>query len=126
MPTATIDSTKTKALAELLAVWHQSNTANWDGQGAAPVAEKTLHLTEALLEALPEQLPLPETGAEPDGQLTLEWRTEVDRIISVSVDPNQRLHYAAVIGYELHHGRVPYSATLPRSIVNLVLDVTGA
>ena len=126
MITATIESTKTHRPAELSGVWHESNTANWDGYGAIPVAEKTLHLTEAILEKLPQQVPLPDVGAEADGHMTLEWRNETDRLISVSVDPNQRLHYAAIIGQEQHHGSVPYATTLPRSVMNLVLEVTGA
>ncbi len=126
MPLTTTESDKTVILAELLAVWHQSNTANWDGYGATAIAEKTLHLTEVLVEKLPPHAPLPDVGAEADGHMTLEWRNGSDRLISVSVDPNLRLHYVAVIDREQHHGCVPYSPILPRSILNLVLDVTGA
>jgi hypothetical protein len=125
LPLSSIEPARAELLAQLLVVWNECSSPDWDGYGAVPVNEKTLRLTEAIVEKLPLRFALPDVGAEPDGHLTLEWRSSPDRLISISMDPNLRLHYAAVIGQEQHHGSVPYSTSLPRSILNLIQDVTS-
>ena len=40
---------------------------------------------DGTLEVLPDGLPMPSPGAEPDGQLTLEWHKSAYQTLSVSV-----------------------------------------
>src|SRR5262245_51649772 len=75
------------AIDELISVWEECREPDWDGHGALPVSQKSLDDAYRVLDSLPLGLPLPSVGADPDGQVTLEWRTSSRRTLSVSVDP---------------------------------------
>ena len=108
------------ALEELAEVWGECRVAGWDGYGAFPVSQDTLRAAYTLIESLPIGFPRPEIGAEPDGQLTLEWRKAPRRILSVSVDPEGELHYAGVFGARKKYGTLPYFSTAPDELLRLV------
>ena len=48
---------------------------DWDGYGAHPISLAVVAKTIKLLEKLPDDLPEPEIKPEPNGCLTLVWRT---------------------------------------------------
>ena len=60
---------------ELAAVWEDCRHPNWDGYAALPVTQDALRNVYIFLESLPLGFPLPSIGAEPDGDLTMEWPT---------------------------------------------------
>src|SRR5262245_7625563 len=62
-----------EAIDELWEVWNECQQANWDGYDALPVEHDTYRAAYLLIESLPLGFPRPTIGAEPDGQLTLEW-----------------------------------------------------
>ena len=105
--------TKQSAYDELVNVWEECKTANWDGYNAFPVQEQTFNKTYSLIEALPLGFPLPSVGAEPDGHLTLEWYVRPQRTFSISISPEGILYYAGLFddsdprGVEVFWGRVP-------------------
>ena len=70
---------------DLGAVWDECRLPNWDGFGALPVSHDTLRSAYCFLESLPLDFPPPSIGAEPDGQLTLEWHRSARRTLSISV-----------------------------------------
>jgi len=43
-------------------------------------------------------------GAESDGHITFEWYTSPRHILSISVSPDGKLHYAALIGSRKAYG----------------------
>lgn len=110
-------------LNELVDIWKECNTPNWDGYDALPVQAATLRYTYLLLEALPLGYPSPSVGAEPDGHLTLEWYRHPRWILSVSISPTGTLYYAALFGNSDVRGSEPFFGDIPKPILDLIQRV---
>ena len=111
------------AMEALVNVYDASRHTDWDGHGAAPVSQAVYFNAYRLLEAFPEGLPMPSPGAEPDGQLTLEWHKSAYKTLSVSVSADGDLHYAALIGASRAYGTEPFLGQLPQSLLDLIQRV---
>jgi hypothetical protein len=112
-----------EALEELWDVWDECRKANWDGYDASPVEQETYHAAYTLIESLPLGFPRPSIGAEPDGHLTLEWYKSPRRTLSVSVDPDDLLHYAGLYGPNKRYGTLAFFSTVPGELIQLVRDL---
>lgn len=117
-----IESTR----GQLGAVWNECRQADWDGFGALPVSEDTLRNADQFLDSLPLGCPAPSVGAEPDGQLTLEWHRGPRRTLSVSVTPDGYLHYAALVGLNRSYGTEAFFGEVPEEILRLVQRIYAA
>jgi len=113
---------------ELAEVYEECRHADWDGHGAHPVDQSTLAATYQLIESLRPGFPRPSIGADPDGQMTLEWRSSPRRILSVSIDSAEGfLHYAGIFGPDRRRGKLAYfGGEVPPALVQLVLDLHNA
>jgi hypothetical protein len=109
-----------ESIEELYEVWHACRTPGWDGYGALAVEQETYHAAYTLVESLPLGFLRPTFGAEPDGQLTLEWRKSPSRVLSVSVDPDGFLHYAGVFGAGKKYGTLTFFSVAPPELLQLV------
>jgi hypothetical protein len=87
------------------------------------VDQETYRAAYLLIESLPLGFPRPSIGAEPDGQLTLEWYKSPRRCLSVSVDPDGFLHYAGLYGPSKRYGTMMFTGTAPNELILLVRDV---
>lgn len=105
---------------ELVEAYTDSNEEDWDGFGAQPVNFETLAQTKAFLRKLPLGMERPSIGAEPDGCLTLEWHKSRRRTLSISIDAEGNLTYAALLGPESLCGSVPFVDAIPESILRLL------
>jgi hypothetical protein len=105
---------------ELAAVWSECREPNWDGFEAVPVTSDTLRNAYLFLEALPLGFPVPSIGAEPDGELTLEWYRSARRTLSISVSSHGDLHFAALLGPNRIYGTEAFFGDVPDTIVDLV------
>ena len=72
------------------------------------VSEEVKDTSIRFIQNLPLGFPQPEVSAEPDGHINLEWYRNPRRVISVSIAPNNRLHWAALIGTESSRGVTRY------------------
>lgn len=113
----------TQLFDKLAAFVEECGEENWDGYGAEPVSETSYFLTQEFLDALPMGAAPTSVGAEPDGQMTLEWYRTPYRVLSVSVDPTGVLHYAALLGSSTRHGMEPFYGAVPKSILELIGQV---
>jgi hypothetical protein len=105
---------------ELAAVYQECRVRDWDGFDAMPVEQDTLQNASVLLESLPLGIPSPSIGAEPDGHLTLEWHRSANRTLSVSVDAQGDLHYAALVGPNRRFGKEAFFGETPNVILELI------
>lgn len=112
-----------ECLEELWQVWKDCRESNWDGFGALPVDQDTYTTAYRLIESLPLKFPRPSVGAEPDGQLTLEWHKTESRTLSVSVDPLGYLHYAGLYGSDRRFGTLALFSDTPDQLIQLVSDL---
>jgi len=111
---------------ELATVWEECRAADWDDMGAIAVTQDTLRNAYCFLESLPIGFPAPSIGAEPDGHLTLEWHRTARRTLSVSVSPDDELHYAGLFGPSRVFGTEAFFGEAPDSILELVRRIYKA
>ena len=97
----------------------------WDGYGAAAVTTEIVERAIAFAEAIPSGLPMPEVAAEPDGQITFECHLARRQTLSVSVDEDGMLHYAALLGKETICGSEAFRGNMPRGLVDLIGHVNA-
>jgi hypothetical protein len=106
---------------ELAEIWEECRVPGWDGYDALPVTWEAYENASRFLLALPWNVPAPSLGAEPDGHITAEWHHSRRRTLSVSISPDDELHYAALIGPARHCGTEPfYGDAVPPSILDLI------
>jgi hypothetical protein len=108
---------------ELLRTFHECREPNWDGYGAQALREETYHIAHQVLTILPLSTTVPSIGAEPDGQITLEWYQSPQRTLSVSISPNGDLHYAALLGTERICGTEAFRARMPAVLRGLIMRI---
>lgn len=108
---------------ELASVWDECREPNWDGFQALAVTQDTLRNAYLFLEALPFGFPKPSVGAEPDGDLTLEWHRSSRRTLSVSINAFGDLNYAALLGPNRTYGTETFFDDVPDTILNLIRRV---
>jgi hypothetical protein len=108
---------------ELFATAEECQAGNWDGHGAVAISDETYRLAYQFLEALPLGTPVPSIGAEPDGNMTVEWYRSPRRTLSVSIAPDGDLHYAALLGASKAYGTEPFFGAMPKVILDLVARV---
>lgn len=113
----------TPVFEELIAVWEECKEADWDGHGAMPVTKDAWQRAYCFLRAIPLGIQAPTVGAEPDGQVTLEWHRSPRRTLSVSVNAEGDLHYAALLGPNRAYGTEAFFGDIPANILDLIRRV---
>jgi hypothetical protein len=111
------------ALSDLVSVKRECSMPNWDGYGGSPVRSETVWQAWQVLESLPPGIPEPTIGAEPDGDVTMEWYQSPRRTLSVSVSAEGLLHYSALIGPNKQFGTEAFPGELPTTIGTLIRRV---
>ena len=76
---------------------------------------------EQLLLALPDDLPAPEFGVDPDGAISFDWIQSRTRMFSVSVTESERLAYAWLNGSDRGHGVDRFRGPLVSAVLLSVL-----
>jgi hypothetical protein len=105
---------------EIIQTWQDCKSPNWDGYGAFPVQEKTLTHARAFIQALPLEALPDSVGAEPDGHLTLEWYQNPRWTLSLSVNPEGTLYYAALFDGFNPRGSESFLGAIPANILDLI------
>lgn len=95
---------KSAALSVLSLLAMDCAEADWDGAGADAIDILAIRNAESVIRALPDNIPMPELSAEPDGAVSLDWIISKHRIFSVSVSASPRLSYAWLDGSDRGHG----------------------
>lgn len=108
---------------ELADVWEECSQPDWDAYNAMPVTWDTYQVARRFLLALPLGTALPSVGAVPNGHITLEWHLAPRRTLSVSISPDDELHYAALLGPGRTCGTEPFFDEVPKRILDLIRDV---
>ncbi len=110
----------------LYQIYKDCSQPGWDGYDAYPVSADTLELAIRVLNSLSPDFPQPSFGAEPDGQLTMEWYRSPHRVLSVSISPLGILYYAVTIGAEQNYGRMPFLGKFPDTLGDWIRKVNRA
>jgi hypothetical protein len=79
---------------------------------------------EQLMLALPDDLPAPEFGIDPDGDISLDWMPSRTRMFSISVSASERLAYAWLDGSDRGHGVARFRApVVPTSVLSFLKSI---
>lgn len=105
---------------DLAAVYEDCRTHDWDGAGAEPVSTKTLEKAQEFLSALPSDIPDPEVGSDPDGEVSFDWFAEPDWGVAIALNANGRLSYAAVFGASRAHGTERFREEIPQPLLQIL------
>jgi len=105
---------------ELDDIYRECSKANWDGYGAKRVPRNLRRTVESFLNALPAEIPDPEISADPDGEISLDWCYDKDKMFSISIG-RREMSYAFIDGDRRSRGIEIFKTDIPKSI-NLQLN----
>jgi hypothetical protein len=107
-----------KTYRQLYQVLEDCGRSDWDAYGAAPVLLESYENAKLFARSLPFSLSSPEVSAEPDGEITFEWYSHPTRVFSVSMGPNNELHYAGLFGASRAYGTEVFHEEIPEVILS--------
>ena len=113
-------------ISELYTVTEECDSNGWDGTESTPISEKTFLQAYHFIKSLPFGIEAPTVSAEPDGHIVFEWYQSPTRLLSISISPDGLLHYAALLGPRKYFGTEPFLDYTPKSIIDLILQITNA
>lgn len=111
---------RAEILQDLESFAESCSRPGWDGYGAEAVSPRTLENAQSFVNAFPQGIPMPTIGAEPDGHLTLEWYRSPNWVLSVSVTPENKLCYAAILGNSKAYGEEPFLGWIPERLMGII------
>lgn len=117
---------KSVALSALRELTEECSVDDWDGNGSVGIDPFALWNAEEFVRAMPNNLPLPEFSAEPDGSISLDWITSRYRVFSLSIGASNRLSYAWLDGTDKGHGVAQFdSETVPPRILTEIQPIVN-
>ena len=120
---ASVILSRQSALELVFEAWQETNESWKIGEGETPVTEAVMETACRLIQALPLGVPSPAITGEPDGHISLEWYRNPRRVMTVSIGPDSRLHWAALIGSEDPRGSARFADRIPKSLLYYISRV---
>lgn len=111
------------AIEAVFEAWQSTDEAWKLGDDEVAIFDEVKDTAIRFIQNLPLGFPQPDVTAEPDGHLNLEWYRNARRVISVSIAPNGRLHWAALVGTESPRGTARYIDRIPSVIIDQIARV---
>jgi len=112
----TIGAQRLRALEELLVVFEETSSPNWDGFDSRPVEPRTLAWAAELLMSLPAYIPEPGISVHPDGQISFEWFRDPHHVFALSIDGRGVIHYSGILGPKDTRGTDQFADRVPVEI----------
>jgi len=109
---------------QLLEVFEECSSEGWDGEQAKPISVEVLQYAIRFLNSF-LGIKAPEVGAEPDGAITLEWYRSPNKVVSISINPDGWVYWAALIGTSRRHGADYALMGVSDILLKIILQVTG-
>lgn len=112
-----IGNASKQAITALDEIRSEASYVGWDGYGALPVNPLACIFATSFLNALPTTAPTPEVGADPDGEIALDWSFGERKALTLSIGPTGRCTFAWVNGQSSCRGTDWMDDEIPASIV---------
>jgi hypothetical protein len=106
-------------------VFKECDSEGWDGERAKAISTEVLQCAERFLKSFPLGIKAPDVGAESDGAITFEWYQSPDKVVSVSINPDGWVYYAALLGTSKRHGSDYSLMGVSDDLLRIILRVTG-
>ena len=97
---------------------------NWDGYDALPISNSSYLNTLRIINFLPNDLPTPELSVDSDGEVSLEWYVDKEKVFSVSIGTDS-FNYAGLFDTGKVHGKEEINSTgrLPEFMLGYVRNL---
>jgi hypothetical protein len=93
----------------------------WDGYDARPVTQDSADSVFVLIRNLPEGIQPPTVVPEPDGDISLEWHTDDNRIFSLSVAGPALVYAGRFGGSSKQYGEERFFGVIPPTILEILV-----
>jgi hypothetical protein len=107
----------------LLFLKKKASYENWDGRAGLPVSTKALGVALNLLNEMPNRIPLPEYGSDPDGAVVLDWTGKNRQDLSISINELGRCIFTGWINDQEVGGIFEFDGHFPNSISTLLTKI---
>jgi hypothetical protein len=114
---------ETGTLQQLYIIYKECSSAGWDGEQAIPISLEVLKNALKFLFSFPSGIEAPVICAEPDGAITLEWYRSPNKVISISINPDGLVYWAALIGARGRHGKDRAMLGVHDDLLRIILNV---
>ena len=91
---------------------------NWDGYGAKAIDEQSYQNAIRFILSLTPDIPAPEIGVEPDGEVVFEWYGGKRKVFSISVGGRNELTYAGLYGISRTYGVERFYGNIPDTLLD--------
>lgn len=98
---------------------------DWDGYDAEPVPIEAIRMARELVKSFPDDFPVPEIGADPDGEVSFDWFNEDGGILTASINGEGRIAFAYVDNVDSIRGSIYFIEEFPKELFDLVTTVTN-
>jgi len=115
-----VTCSKNPLFNQLSELFLECSEPGWEGEDSEAIDRETLMIAKQFAESLPTAYRTPTITGEPDGHINLEWYVHPRRILTVSINPNRTLHWAALIGAEDPRGSCPFYGEMPRTLLDWI------
>lgn len=112
-----------RALAELEA---EACVADWDSKGGEALHPWSVAASRRFLALMPVTFPAPHIAADPDGEVSFEWKADRGWMFSLSFGADQSITYAGLFGPGRVRGVEYFADEIPPPILEgLRRTITG-
>lgn len=91
---------------------------NWDGYGAKAIDEQSYQNAIRFILSLTADVPAPEIGVEPDGEVVFEWYGGKRKVFSISMGSRNELTYAGLYGISKTYGVEHFYGNIPDTLLD--------
>ena len=96
---------------------------NWDGYGAKAIDEQSYQNAIRFILTLTPDIPAPEIGVEPDGEVVFEWYGGKRKVFSISMGSRNELTYAGLYGVSKTYGVEHFYGNIPDTLLDNISRV---
>jgi len=114
---SSVTLSRQQTLAEVFHAFREADEGWKVSEGDNPISEEVMEIACRFVESLPFGIPSPTVAGEPDGHISFEWYKNSRRLLTVSIGPGDRLHWAALIGSEDPRGSGRFDSRIPDTIL---------
>lgn len=118
-----LGSSRKECLNQLLDICLEAAAPGWDGNGAQCLESDAPNTAYSFINAIPSNVPMPEVGADPDGEISLDWYVGPRRQFSISLGKRSVLSYAGLFGSDKVAGSERFQGAIPRNLLDYIKRV---
>jgi len=111
------------ALQRLERLKNAASVNGWDGEGAQAISLTSYNNAKWFLYSIPVGIMAPDPGVDVNGQMTLEWRKADGRLLSLTFDDRDNVHYICFLRAEKIYSVRPISLGYSEALEYFLEDI---